>query len=335
MAAGGIGAVLLLAMAASRERRSPAPPEPRRESFEVGLPTAQEVRAMVGAYGQRVEETERGLGELRTELTRTRSSIEEALKGLAAPSAQPQEPPAPATPRFRSLAFTGGGRGRTVHIPAGSFGEATLLSGVFAPTGGEPLPVLLRLDAALIGPNRTRLRLRDALLVGKAVGDANSRRATVQIDTLSLATPSGRVHEAKVNGWLVDDDGLQGLRGTYVWRADEIVALATATGALSAGADALAARELTTTVNPLGGVTSAVTGDAAQLAGYRALGGAASRLSEVIADRLKEIVPAIHVTNGKKVTVAFVNGVTIDGLETEEVRDAAGADPHRGLGLDR
>jgi hypothetical protein len=104
---------------------------------------------------------------------------------------------------------------------------------------------------------------------------------------------------------------------------------------LSAGADALAARELTTTVNPLGGVTTAVTGDAAQLAGYRALGGAASRLSEVIGERLKEIVPAIHVTNGKKVTVAFVNGVTIDGLEIEEVRDAAGADPHRGLGLDR
>jgi hypothetical protein len=333
-AAGGIGFVLLLALAASRERTSPPLVEPRRESFEVGLPTAQEVRAMVGAYGQRVEETERGLGELKSEVSRTRSAIEEALKGMMRPPEAPKEEPAPLTPRFRSLSFSPVARGRTVHIPAGSFGEATLLSGVFAPTGGEPLPVLLRLDAALIGPNRTRLRLPEALLVGKAVGDANSRRATIQIDTLSAATASGRIHEMKTNGWLVDDDGLQGLRGTYVWRADEIVALATATGALSAGADALAARELTASVTPLG-VTSAVTGDPARMAGYRGASGAAARLSEIISDRLKEVVPAIHVPNGKKVTVAFVTGVTIDGLETEEVRDAAGADPHRGLHLGR
>lgn len=335
MAAGGIGFVLILALAASRERKEPAGAEPRRESFEVGLPTAQEVRAMVGAYGQRVEETERGLGELRSELTRTRSAIEEALKGIIQQPVASKEEPVSSAPRFRTLAFTPGSRGRTVHIPAGSFAEATLLTGVFAPTGGEPLPVLLRLDAALIGPNSTRLRLPDALLVGKAVGDANSRRATVQIETISVATQSGRVHDVKTNGWVVDDDGLQGLRGTYVWRADEIVTLAAATGALSAGADALAARELTTSVTPLGGVTSAVTGDAERLAAYRALGGASSRLSEVIAERLKEVVPAIHVPNGRKVTIAFVNGVTIDGLDTEEVRNAAGADPHRGLDINR
>lgn len=335
MAAGGIGVVLLLALAASRERSAPPAAEPRRESFEVGLPTAQEVRAMVGAYGQRVEETERGLGELRSELSRTRSAIEEALKSMTREPEAPKEAAVSTTPRIRTLHFQTEPRGRTVHIPAGSFGEATLLTGVFAPTDGEPLPVLLRLDAALVGPNRTRLSLPNALLVGKAVGDANARRATVQIDTLSVATASGRAHEAKANGWLVDDDGLQGLRGTYVWRADEIVALASATGALSAGADALAARELTTSITALGGATTAVTGDPGRLAGYRALGGAAARLSEVIAERLKEVVPAIHVANGKKVTVAFVTGVTIEGLETREVRDAAVADPHRGLDAGR
>ena len=335
LAAGGIGGVLLLALAASRERKPQAGAEPRRESFDVGLPTAQEVRAMVGAYGQRVEETERGLGELRSELIRTRSAIEEAIKGAMRPPDAPKEDAVLLSPRFKTIAFTAGSRARSVHIPAGSFGEATLLTGVFAPTGGEPLPVLLRLDAALIGPNRTRLRLPAALLVGKAIGDANSRRATVQIDTVSIATASGRIHEAKANGWLADDDGLQGLQGTYVWRADEIVALATATGALSAGADALASNELTATVTPLGGSTATVTGDPARLAGYRALGGAASRLSEIIAERLKEIVPAIHVPNGKKVTVAFVTGVTIEGLEIEEVRDAAVGDPHRGLDLGR
>ena len=335
MAAGGIGIVLLLALASSRERKAPAAAEPRRESFEVGLPTAQEGRAMVGAYGQRVEETERGLADLRSDLSRTRSAVEEALKALLQerPASKEEAPSAP--PRFRTLVFPGTTRGRTVHIPAGSFAEATLLTGVFAPTQGEPLPVLLRIDAAFIGPHRTRLSLPRALLVGKATGDSNARRATVQVETLSWATSSGRVLEAKVNGWLVDEDGLQGLPGTYVWRADEIIALASTAGALSAGADALAQRETTATVTPLGGATAVVTGDPVRMAEYRALGGAASRLSEVIAERLKEVVPAIHVANGRKVTVAFVSGVTLEGLEPEEVRDAAGVDPHRGLDAGR
>lgn len=331
MAAGGIGIALFIALAASRERPSTVVAESRRDAFEVGIPTAQEVRAMVGAYGQRVEETERSLGELRAELTRTRSAVEEALRMAIREPGAPKEEPPPASPRFRTLAFSDASRRRAVHVPAGSFGEATLLTGVFAPVEGEPLPVLLRLDAAIVGPDRARLRFPNALLVGKAVGDANARRATVQIDTLSVVAPSGRAFEVRANGWLVDEDGLQGLRGTYVWRADEIVALAASTGALSAGADALAARELTNSITPLGGATSAVTGDPGRLAGYRALGGAAARLSGVIADRLKEVVPAIHVANGRKVTVAFVNGVTIEGLEPEEVRDAEGADPHRGL----
>lgn len=335
IASGAVGMVLLLALAASRERGRPIGEAPRRESFDVGLPTAQEVRAMVGAYGQRVEETERGLGELRTELSRTRSALEEALKSMIREEAPKMEAQPAAPARFRAIQFGGPVAGRTVHIPAGSFAEATLLTGVYAPTDGEPMPVLLRLDAALIGPRRTRLPLPHALLVGKSVGDANSRRATIQIDTVSLATPGGRVHEVKANGWVVDSDGIQGLRGAYVWRADEIAALAATTGALSAGADALAARETTSAVTPLGGATTVVTGDPVRLAGFRGLGGAASRISEVVSERLREIVPAIHVTNGKQVTVAFVTGVTIDGLEPGEVPDVSHADPYRGLDAGR
>jgi len=335
IASGGVGVVLLLALAASRERTHPEKEPPRRESFEMGLPTAQEVRAMVGAYGQRVEETERGLGDLRAELSRTRSAFEDALKSLVREEA-PKAGPAPNLPaRFRTLQLGTAVPGRAVHIPAGSFAEATLLTGVYAPTDGEPMPVLLRLDAALIGPRRTRLALPRALLVGKAVGDANSRRATIQIETVSIAAPDGRIHEVKANGWVVDADGIQGLRGTYVWRADEIVALGATTGALSAGADALAERETTSSVTPLGGASTVVTGDPVRLAGFRGLAGASSRLSEVISERLREIVPAIHVTNGKPVSVAFVTGVTIEGFEPEEVPDAARVHPYRGLDADR
>ncbi|MBI4566483.1 MAG: TraB/VirB10 family protein [Planctomycetes bacterium] len=340
--AGGIaGGLLLLVVAAGQERRPVGTAEPSGATFEMGMTTAQEVRAMVTSYGRRVEEQERELEGLRTELARMRSAFDEALGSIKSDfPLPPVEPPVEPVPqeaaRFRAFDFGPSGKTPKVHLPAGSFAEATLLTGVFAPTNGEPLPVLLRLDAALVGPNRSRLPLPRALLVGKAVGDANSERATIQIETLSIATDSGRALDVRVNGWVADEDGIQGLRGVYVWRAEEAGALAAGAGGLSAAAEALAARQTTTLVTPLGGTASSVTGDPLRMAAFRGLGGAASKISEIVAERLKEIVPAIHVPNGKKVTVAFITGVTLEGLSPDEVKDAPNNDvPYRGLDADR
>jgi conjugal transfer pilus assembly protein TraB len=214
-------------------------------------------------------------------------------------------------------------KGRSLHLPAGSFGEATLLTGVFAPITGDPLPVLMKLDAALIGPQRSRVPIRDAFLVGKAQGDANSKRAVIQLELLSVIRPDGTPLELKTNGWATDDDGIQGLRGDYVWRADEIVALASLTGALSGGAEALAQRETVSQVTPLGGSQSTVTGDPLRFAGYKSLGSAFGRLGDMVSQRLQEIVPAIHVANAKTITVAFINGVTLEGFEIPDPTQAA------------
>jgi hypothetical protein len=304
----------------------------------VGIPTAQEVRNMLAVYGERVDQAEKELAGLRADFARAEkqgreaqqsnaSALERLLRDLqAAGRAEPPPSPAPGPPRFKTFEFEKR-RGRSLQVPAGSFGEATLLTGVFAPITGEALPVLLRLDAALVGPQRSRVPIRGAFIVGKAQGDANSRRAVVQLETLSVVQPDGAAVEAKVNGWAVDDDGIQGLRGTYVWRAEEILALATVTGGLAGGAEAVAQRETTTQVTPLGGVQGAVTGDPVRYAGGRAVSTAFGRLSEMVGQRLAEIAPAIHVANAKRVTVAFIHGVTLEGAEPP----APGPSPYSGL----
>jgi hypothetical protein len=330
IALGGGALVMLVVAAAAQEKKQSAAPPAAKPTFEVDIPTAQEVRAMLGAYGQRVEDNEKGLADLRSEFAKTREAIEQSLIALA--EAQKRDlmgldsllrSPAPqeamiAPARFRSIELSDAKpASRAVHIPAGSFGEATLMTGAFAPTSGEALPVLLRLDAALIGPRRSRIPIRGAFIVGKAIGDANSERATIQLDTLSVVCSDGKTIEVKTNGWAIDDDGVQGVRGTYVWRASEIAALAAATRGLSAASEALATRETTVAGTPLGGTVGAVTGDPLKFAGYRALGGAADKIAETVARRLDEITPAVHVSNGRRVTIAFVNGVTLEGLDAE------------------
>jgi hypothetical protein len=137
----------------------------------------------------------------------------------------------------------------------------------------------------------------------------------VQLDTLSVLDAAGKPSETRVNGWVADDDGIQGLRGHYVWRADEIAGLSALAGGLSGGADALAQRETTTQTTPLGGAQGLVTGDPLKFAGFRSLSAALSRLSDTINQRLGEVVPAIYVPNARRVTVAFIGGATLEGLE--------------------
>jgi type F conjugative transfer system protein TrbI len=337
-AGAGLGLLVIVAAVLSREPSASAPTAALKsgESFDVGIPTAQEVRNMLGVYGERVESTERDVAALRVQLHETQKKLEEAGQKNASAldrllqelqGAAKQEPPAlPPASRFRTFEFEKR-RSRSMHVPAGSFGEARLLTGVFAPVTGEPLPVLLRLEAALVGPQRSRVPIRGAFLIGKAQGDANSRRATVQLDTLSVMRPDGTPFETKVNGWAADEDGIQGLRGNYVWRADEVLALSSLTGALSGGSDAMAQRETTTQMTPLGGAQGAVTGDPLKFAGYRSLSSAFGRLSDMVSQRLNEVVPAIYVPNGRTITVAFIGGVTLEGMEAPE----GAASPFSGL----
>jgi hypothetical protein len=339
LAAGGAAVALVLLAVASRGPASTSQASaPRPPSFDVGLPTAQEVRNMLAVYGERVEGTEKELTALKAELAETRkrldedrkrdvSGLEKLLQDLRnATAAKAEPPPAPPAPRFRTIEFERRA-GKSIHVPAGSFGEATLLTGVFAPTTGEPLPVLLKLEAALVGPRRSRVPLRDAFLVGKATGDSNSRRAVVQLQTLSTLKADGTPSEAAVNGWVTDDDGIQGLRGQYVWRADEVIALSTMGGALSGGSDAMSQRETTAQVTPLGGSQGTVTGDPLKFAGYRAMASGFGRLSDMVSSRAQEIVPAIYVANARRVTVAFISGATLEGLEPP----AAPPSPFEGL----
>ncbi|MHC4606110.1 MAG: TraB/VirB10 family protein [Planctomycetota bacterium] len=342
LAAGALILLLFLASQEGRPARAPDPP-PRAPDFDVGIPTAQEVRSLVQGYGVRVEETEAEVRNLQSELAALRAEMAKGSEarlrmlqvlqqelGNDAPPPQEEE-----LPRFRKFTFgTDAARQPSLHIPAGSFGEATLLTGVFAPVNDEALPVLLRLDAALVGPAHSRVPVRGAFLVGKAQGDANSQRAVIQLQTLSYVADDGRTIEVPVNGWVIDDDGIQGLRGTYVWRAGELTAQASVSSGLAAGADALSAGETTTGASPLG-TTTGVTGNVLRFAGSRAASGALGKISEIIARRMEEIVPAVYVANGKPVTVALISGATLTDMNLEDRPDEPSRNPFSGLDAHR
>ncbi|MBI2901134.1 MAG: TraB/VirB10 family protein [Planctomycetes bacterium] len=224
---------------------------------------------------------------------------------------------------------------RQVRVPAGSFAEGTLLTGVYAPTEGQPMPVKIRLDRAFVGPNRTRIPFQEAFLIGKAVGDPNSERVVVQLDRLSYVKQNGETIEVAINGYVVDEDGVQGVAGQYVWRAFDVASLGVLSGALSAGTDAAAARETLSKVNPLGGASQVVTGDPLRFATFRGLSKAGEGIDKIVVKRLDEIVPAVYVPNGRHVTVCLIDGVTLENVFVDEMKHETARNAFAGLDLDR
>ena len=242
---------------------------------------------------------------------------EKGVRLITFESAAPSEPPK-----------------RTLRIPTASSGEATVLNGVFAPTGGEPSPIRLRLDAAILGPSKSRVPLERAILIGKASGDANATRVSVELVSFSYVKEGGQSIEVLVRGYVVGDDGMEGIPGTYRYRLEEQVPLAVVTDGIAGFTSALAERETTRSVTPFGGATSVVTGDPLKYAGLKAAAGTSSKVEDILAERMRELRPAVWTPAEKRVTVVFLEGVSLEGFEPKEIEDGE-SHPFRDLDLDR
>ena len=353
---------------------SPAPAGGEEGRYDVGMTPTGQMKGFVDHFGNLVDKQGKELSTQGTQLDRMKNENDELRKGtegLRGDLAQlraalrardengdplkraveelkrqlgpeEQDTPGNQNARIRKVTIATAKKEadrrraeRQVRLPAGSFAEATVLTGVYAPTQGQPMPVKLRIDRAFVGPNRTRIPVQEALLVGKATGDPNSERVVIQLDRLSYVKPNGEAVEVSINGYVVDHDGVQGVAGQYVWRAFDVAAFAVLSGALSAGTDASAAKETATQLNPLGGASQVVTGDPLRFAAFRGLSRAGEGIEKLVAKRLEEIVPAVYVPNGQQVTVCLIDGVTLDNVFVDEMNHETPRNPYAGLDLER
>lgn len=368
-----VGGVLFFGLARMGAPR-PAPAEEGSGRYDVGTSPTRQMKGFVDHFGNLVDrqgkdlsaqaaqierlktendEARKGAEELRQELAQLKAAVRaraesddpmkrtvEDLKRQFGPEGA--EKPADSLARIRKVTLPAAKKEsqrrraeRQVRLPAGSFARARLLTGAFGPVTGQPMPVELRVDDAFVGPNRTRIPIQEAFLIGKATGDPNSERVVIQLDRLSYVKPGGEAVEVSVNGYVVDDDGVQGVAGEYVWRAFDVATLAVLSGTVSAGADASAAKETLTQVNPLGGASQVVTGDPLRFAGFRGLSRAGEAMEKLVAKRLDEIIPAVYVPNGRHVTVCLIDGVTLENVFVDEMKHETSRNPFAGLDLGR
>jgi len=206
---------------------------------------------------------------------------------------------------------------RYVYLPLGSFVKCTLLTGVYAPANeSNPLPVLISVDEAFYGPNNTRIPLKGAFAIGKAVGDVVSKRAVIQVMSFSAVLPDGKVFEHEANlGYLADSDGRLGIQGELIYNTGKQLSMNFLSGFLAGGSEALSQAETSTVTGAYGQTSKNVTGNTGRYSMFSGLANSAQGMSSYYQKQLEAMIPAVKIEAGKKAVLVIQKGVQIEGLE--------------------
>ncbi|UYM15920.1 TraB/VirB10 family protein [Endozoicomonas euniceicola] len=166
------------------------------------------------------------------------------------PEPEEQETPPPPKPiRMLGATFTpptatdtrADNKPRLLRLPAGSILSGQLITGLDVPTGQgarrEPYPVLIRIKASAILPNRYRTNVRECFVLASGYGDLSSERAYLRSETLSCIFSNKikdkeQVIERPLEGYLAGEDGKAGLRGRLVSKQGQVMAKAAMAGFL-------------------------------------------------------------------------------------------------------
>ena len=207
------------------------------------------------------------------------------------------------------------------YLPGGSMARSVLLTGADAPVGGKPFPVLVALKEAFASPNSYGVPLKGCFVLGKAEGNASSERADIQIVRLSCVLPDGKAFEQEITGYLVGDDGKQGIPGKLVDKEGRKIAFAAVAGVGAGLARAFGQQQVTNVVTDSGAVTSTVTGDAITFGLASGAQGAATEMQKYFQKEAERLFPVVEIDAGKDVTMVMLSGTKVPGLEAMNKTD--------------
>ncbi len=212
---------------------------------------------------------------------------------------------------------------KRIYLPP-SFMEATLLSGVAAPTTNaakdNPLPVIFRVKDLAVLPNKVKANLRGCFIIGSGIGNLADERVHIRLTTLSCVEKNGdAVIDQAVKGFVVDEDGKVGLKGRVVAKMGIHIARTALAGFVGGMGDALNESVRTNTLSALGqsqSVLSSTDAESIATAGVgEGISTAAKELQKFYLQLAEQTLPVIEIGSTKNVTIVVSEGVGLEILE--------------------
>lgn len=203
-----------------------------------------------------------------------------------------------------------------VYLPP-SFMEATLLSGLDAPTvekaKGNPVPVILRVKTPAVLPNEVKADLKGCFVIAEGYGDLADERVHLRLVSLSCLAKNGEaVIDQKVKGFVVDRDGKVGLKGRVVSKMGSILARAFLAGFFEGLGEAVRTSAVTTSVSALGATQTIEPGDLGKAAVGSGIAQSARELQKFYLELARQTIPVVEVGAAKQITVVISEGVELE-----------------------
>jgi conjugal transfer pilus assembly protein TraB len=207
-----------------------------------------------------------------------------------------------------------------------SFMEATLLSGLDAPTseGGKahPVPMFFRVKAPAILPNEVRANLKGCFIIGEGTGRLDTERIDVRLVNISCVDVRGNgIIVSLLKGYIVDADSKIGLHGRVVSKMGSVLAkhlLAGILGGLANTAENAGTSYSTTEFGiPVQSVSNKHT-DALKSGIGTGLSDTFKNLQQFYLDLAKQTLPVIEVGALKEVVAVISKEVTLEIKEIEQ-----------------
>jgi len=205
---------------------------------------------------------------------------------------------------------------RTTFISPGDVATVTLMTGVAAPVDGTPYPVMFKIDGPITGPDGSMLDVGEARIIAAAQGSETDARVIYRLTEMALRHKDGRRSVVKVDGWIIDEDGIRGMGGRL---KDNLASTLGALTLISSG-NALADRFSEKANDIEISNSSEIAIDQNDIDASLALGATDTfkTMSRIIVDRFQNQIPVVEVLSGRKVVAIFSTGTEIEILDPNE-----------------
>lgn len=250
---------------------------------------------------------------------------------LPAESAQAQSKPAETQPKFvtsddgykpQAAEEKEKEKEPKVFLPAGSNFEVSLLNGMDAPTSGvaqkNPVPAIMRVRTDAILPNRYKYDVKECFVVVSGYGELASERANMQTTALSCVKNNGAVIEARIEGYVVGEDGKVGMRGRVVTKQGALLAKSFAAGFLSGIANVMSPLAVPQ-LNTMPGSTVQYQNPNLSALGTAGVAQGVTQSGQMLAQfylqMAKEMFPVVEIDAGRKATIMLLKGVELNFTE--------------------
>ncbi len=203
------------------------------------------------------------------------------------------------------------------NIAPHGFVEGRLLNGVVAVVGGPDRESIVALDGAYQSANGYTSDLDGCFALVQGKPEISAGRIDFKLSRLTCNFPDGGSRTWDTAGWLVDTDGIRGVRALMVENLGRKAAVAAVGGAVGAVGQRLSQQQYEVNAYTGGAngsnlaTTATFVGSSSRDAVGGAATGAANAMAQSLADYYNLFTPSLQVGGGTRVTVVLANDLRV------------------------